>query len=266
MEPRPDYRNKREAEILRHALEKGRLNHAYLLVGGARAEKKNIVDEIARGLFSKASEEHVDFYEKGSHPDYLEISTPDDTIKVEDVQNIASFLSSSPNYADKRIVVINEADKMNSYAMNKILKLIEEPPGYALFFLLTELPEKLLDTLKSRLTKLEFTIVPHLYEEEEGAELRLSRTLLRQVRKRDYEGCYETLSALNDKDSDKLEFLNAVELAIMEGQEGAKEEAELKKYSLMTDVVSNYRYRLLTKQRADLLVTSLVSEFLELYK
>lgn len=259
------YKNKREAGILKNALVQGKLNHAYLLVGRETAEKKNIIDEVVRGLFSKVSEDHISFYENGSHPDYLEISPLEASIKVDEVQHITEFLSGSPSYADKRIVVINEADKMNSYAMNKILKLIEEPPSYALFFLLTEVPELLLDTLKSRLTKLEFTMLAN-ETREEGTELELARSLLEQVKQRDLEALYETLSALNGKESDKTRVLDAFEIAVLENQEAAKDVEELKKCSLMADLISNYRYRLFTNQKGELLVTSLVSEFLELYK
>lgn len=261
-----EYKNQREAEILKNALLRGRLTHAYLLVGRETGEKNKIIDEIARGLFSKTSQDHLSFYENGSHPDYLRIKPVDGAIRVDEVQIIASFLSSSPNYAEKRIVVIDEADTMNSYAMNKILKLIEEPPSYALFFLLTEVPEKLIDTLKSRLTKLEFTILAEEAGSTETAELKLAKELLHQVKNKDYEGCYESLTLINNKDTDKALFLNALELAVVEACESEAKLEDLKKYNLMADYISGYRYRLLTNQKADLLITSLVSEFLELYK
>lgn len=266
MHPSPTYKNKREADLLKNALENGRLNHAYLLVGGETGEIKSIVDEIARGIFSKNSEKELSFYEQGSHPDYLEIRPSENSIRVEDVETIASFLSSSPNYAEKRIVVISDCDKMNSYAMNKILKLIEEPPSYALFFLLTELPEALLDTLKSRLTKLEFTIIADENQRDLGEELELSRALLEEVRTKNYAACYETLSSLNEKDRDKLAVISALEFAIMEVSEAATDAKELRRCNLMMDMVSNYRYRLLTNQKYELLITSLISEFLAIYK
>ena len=48
-----------------------------------------------------------------------------------------------------------EADLMTTQAQNALLKTLEEPPEYAVIFLLTENAEKLLPTITSRCVMLE---------------------------------------------------------------------------------------------------------------
>lgn len=258
-----NYSNLREAEILKTALRTGRLSHAYLLEGGATGEKKAIVDEIAREIFSKTSDEHISFYENGIHPDYLKINAEDKEIKVEEVQDIISFLSSSPSYSDKRIIVIEDADKMNLRAMNKILKIIEEPPSYALFFLLTEIPDKLLATLKSRLTKLNFSLSEDAALSDDE-NTRLIRNFMKALKSRDLASCYTCISELFESKTDTLILFDTFETEINSAQESELDSSELKRYNLMMELLSECRYRLLTKQKPDLLLSALLSGFVSL--
>lgn len=55
-----------------------------------------------------------------------------------------------------RVYIISQADRLNDAAANKLLKLLEEPPGYVLFILVSSRPEKLLPTVVSRCQPLKF--------------------------------------------------------------------------------------------------------------
>lgn len=53
-------------------------------------------------------------------------------------------------------MIIWMADKMNTAAANKLLKLIEEPPNKTVFILIAEDEERIIDTIKSRCQLLQF--------------------------------------------------------------------------------------------------------------
>ncbi len=71
-------------------------------------------------------------------------------ISVNEAREITNILSLQPFESQYKIVVIWEAEKMNTDAANKLLKLLEEPPAGTLFLLVTHKVEKMLATIISR--------------------------------------------------------------------------------------------------------------------
>ena len=58
---------------------------------------------------------------------------------------------------ERKICLIDEADRMTIGAANALLKTLEEPPGHALFLLITSRPNALPITIRSRCQQLRFT-------------------------------------------------------------------------------------------------------------
>ncbi|ABR31731.1 DNA polymerase III subunit gamma/tau [Thermosipho melanesiensis] len=73
-------------------------------------------------------------------------------IKIDDVRKIQEFLSFSVD-SGKKIVVLFDAEKMLPEAENSMLKILEEPPEYALIILVTTSWNSLYPTIRSRLQK-----------------------------------------------------------------------------------------------------------------
>ena len=71
-------------------------------------------------------------------------------IGVNEAREIASTLSLQAYASDYKIMVIWQAEKMNTEAANKLLKLLEEPPAGTIFLLVTQNLEKVLTTVRSR--------------------------------------------------------------------------------------------------------------------
>ncbi|UYP00503.1 hypothetical protein OF820_02195 [Oceanotoga sp. DSM 15011] len=86
--------------------------------------------------------------------DLLEINPENFNIKIDYIRDIQEFISYKPNYSSYKIVVINEIEKMNIQASNAILKTLEEPPEHTIIITNTNLWNKLLPTIKSRLNKI----------------------------------------------------------------------------------------------------------------
>src|ERR1700693_1217878 len=86
-----------------------------------------------------------------THPDVLVIppDPPQMMIKVDQVRRVIETIYYRPGEARERIYIFTESSFMKE-AANSLLKVLEEPPGFATIFLLTENPGELLPTIRSR--------------------------------------------------------------------------------------------------------------------
>lgn len=84
-------------------------------------------------------------------PDFLQIGLPDDeTIKVKDIDVIDSFVELSPFNGCKKVLIIDDADRMNKHVSNKILKTLEDIPDHVVMFLISSNTDKIISTVRSR--------------------------------------------------------------------------------------------------------------------
>lgn len=85
-------------------------------------------------------------------------------ITMDQIQLTLHFLRTTPAIPGWRVLIIDDADKMNRFAFNALLKSIEEPPTQVCVLLLTSHLAKIPMTLRSRLQKW-FYRTPYLEEE-----------------------------------------------------------------------------------------------------
>lgn len=84
-------------------------------------------------------------------PDIIVVGRDDKaTIGVDAVRFIKEDVSIVPNDSDRKIYIIEDADKLTIQAQNALLLTLEEPPSYVHFFLLCENSGLLLETIRSR--------------------------------------------------------------------------------------------------------------------
>jgi DNA polymerase-3 subunit delta' len=77
-------------------------------------------------------------------------------IIIDDIRSIEEQLIMKPFEAIRRIVIIVDAETMNSYAQNALLKILEEPPIDTTIILTSSQPERLFSTIKSRCLRVVF--------------------------------------------------------------------------------------------------------------
>ena len=99
---------------------------------------------------------HCDKASRHIHPDIAVVGKLEDKliVTVDQVRELKKDVYVIPNEADKKAYIINDADKMNMNAQNAILRILEEPPSFAVFILCTENPAALLPTVRSRCVEL----------------------------------------------------------------------------------------------------------------
>ena len=97
----------------------------------------------------------------GSHPDIMTVTPADGkrNITVDQIRGIVTDAYTKPYESEKKIYIITYGDDMNEQAQNAFLKVLEEPPEYAVFVILAENNESLLQTIRSRCTSIKFNPV-----------------------------------------------------------------------------------------------------------
>ncbi|MBI4576768.1 MAG: DNA polymerase III subunit delta' [Planctomycetes bacterium] len=92
----------------------------------------------------------------GTHPD-VEVHGREEgrrDLDVAVVEGLQRFLERRPMEATRRVAIVDEAERLNEAAANKLLKTLEEPPGHAVLVLLATRVEGLLPTVRSRCLQL----------------------------------------------------------------------------------------------------------------
>ena len=123
----------------------------------------------------------------GTHPDLIVIDEGDGEIKVETARNIRNEAAILPNDGDRKVFIIHNADRMNLSAQNALLKVLEEPPRYVFFILLSSQPGILLQTIRSRCAIYQLE-PPHVSADQNPELLEPSRAFLRAMAKGDEYG------------------------------------------------------------------------------
>jgi DNA polymerase-3 subunit delta' len=98
--------------------------------------------------------------EAGLHPDFLQVVPEGRSIRIAQIRSILDTLAMKPYEAAVRVVLIDDAHKMNPEAANALLKLLEEPPDKTSFILVAPRRNDLLPTVASRCQNVRFLPIP----------------------------------------------------------------------------------------------------------
>ncbi|HQC50835.1 MAG TPA: DNA polymerase III subunit delta', partial [bacterium] len=96
-------------------------------------------------------------FEGSSHPDLFFIQPDGTQIKIPQIRELQSKLIYHPLEANQKMVLIDDAHKMNEEAANALLKTLEEPPEFTHFILISAMPHRLLPTIRSRCRQIAFS-------------------------------------------------------------------------------------------------------------
>ena len=84
------------------------------------------------------------------------ISPDGNQTKIEQMQEMIKDLNFAPLSGMYKVFIIEQADTLNASSENCILKILEEPPSYAVLILLSSNPNSLLPTIRSRCRTVRF--------------------------------------------------------------------------------------------------------------
>ena len=139
--------------ILRKALDKGHIAHAYLLTGPRGVGKTSVARILAHEI------NHLPYAEDSTYLDIIEIDAASNN-GVDDIRSLREKARIAPVSAPKKIYIIDEVHMLSKPAFNALLKTLEEPPAHVVFILATTDADKLPSTILSRVQQFYFRPIP----------------------------------------------------------------------------------------------------------
>ena len=142
---------------LRESFNNKTTSHSYLFLGIQGIGKKKIAYEFAKMLLCN-DEDDKEFnkckscieFETNNNPDFLYVEPDGNSIKIEQIRYIQKKIQEKPIISNKKVYILNDADKMTIEAQNCLLKTLEEPPEFAVIILIGSNENAFLSTIKSR--------------------------------------------------------------------------------------------------------------------
>ena len=156
--------NNKIKQDLQEIIDNNTISHSYMFVGIDGIGKKLIAKEFARKILclnkqnqNCATCDSCIKFNSGNNPDFLEIFPDGNSIKIAQMREMQEKVYQKPIVSDKKVFIIDQVEKMTEEAQNSLLKTLEEPPEYMVIILITSNENKLLNTVKSRCIRINFT-------------------------------------------------------------------------------------------------------------
>ena len=282
--------NQQVKEQLTKAIEEKKVLHSYMFVGIEGIGKQMIAKKFAQMILCTNNEKKgcntckscIEFI-SNNNPDFLYIEPDGNSIKIEQIRYLQRKIQEKPIISDRKVYIINDADKMTTEAQNCLLKTLEEPPEYSTIILIGSNQNLFLNTIKSRCMIISFKPIKEeiieKYLEEKLKIFNVSQNMLKTCqgsigkaiilkdKKEQYEKIEMLITNLNKKDiidllnlgeeiykskddiADILDYINVILLNL------AKEEV---KYAKCINIVEDTKKRLKQNSNYDMSIDNMI--------
>ena len=157
--------NDRLKQNLAESLAKNHISHFYLISGPDGSGKQTLAKLLASAILCRGSRRPCGTCEScrkmgtENHPDVITVRDPEHkNVSVKIVRQMREDVFIRPNESDYKIYIFPQ--DLGIEGQNALLKILEEPPKHGIFLLLTDNPEKILPTVRSRCTELKLQALP----------------------------------------------------------------------------------------------------------
>ncbi len=147
-------------ENFSNMIKEKRLGHAYLVCGPKGIGKKTLCSYLVSLIMCEKNSACLRCnpcltVSSGANPDVKSISNQDKaSIGIDKIRELIKDVYIKPVMGEKKVIVIENAHLLTAASQNALLKIIEEPPSYAVFFLLCDNVSTILETVLSRVAKI----------------------------------------------------------------------------------------------------------------
>jgi len=150
---------------LNDMIKTNKLSHAYMFEGADGMGKFTLAKIFAQAVLC---EDTISApcgkcyscikFSSNNHPDFYTISPKGLSIGVDEIRKLQDNIIIKPIESNKKVYIIEQADKMTEQAQNCLLKTLEEPPGNSLVILCLQNTAVMLKTIKSRCISVKFDV------------------------------------------------------------------------------------------------------------
>ncbi|MDO4488044.1 MAG: DNA polymerase III subunit delta [Eubacteriales bacterium] len=147
--------NREQLSIIENMAHSGNVPHAIMITGEQGMGKKTLAEAFCVALFGGSEKDKKRILER-NFPDIIRVTHEKPAvISVDDIRDqITDTVTIKPYESGFKVYIVDEAEKMNQYAQNALLKTLEEPPEYCIIIMLVTDDRMMLDTIRSRSMKL----------------------------------------------------------------------------------------------------------------
>ncbi|MBP5694173.1 MAG: DNA polymerase III subunit [Bacilli bacterium] len=152
-------------KIFYNALKEGKIFHAYLFVGELGTPLLDVAKYIAANIilndnepFNIKNESAFNRIISNNFGDLIILDTKENPVKIDDIRNLEDRFSKTSSEAfGKKVYIINQVENLGIDSTNALLKFLEEPNEDTYGILITDNPNALLPTIKSRVQTINFS-------------------------------------------------------------------------------------------------------------
>src|SRR3954469_15607820 len=153
-----------------------RPSHAYLFVGSGSSGMLEAARAFSCEVIGATDDRGAALVARGAHPDVVEFEPTTATYTLANeirapragetarrdsaLPRVIPEIHKAPIEGDRKVVMVRDADRMEEVVGTTLLKSIEEPPPRAVILLVTDRPDGMLATIRSRCQRVDFAYAP----------------------------------------------------------------------------------------------------------
>ena len=150
-------------KALKEIVQQKKLSHAYMFEGLDGMGKATLSKIFIQAVLCEDTSDSpcgkcqsCIKFSSGNHPDFFTVSPKALSIGIDEIRKLQDDIIIKPIESEKKVYLIEQADKMTEQAQNCLLKTLEEPPGDSLLILCVKNAGAMLRTIQSRCVSIKF--------------------------------------------------------------------------------------------------------------